>query len=47
MSAADARNAQATIDRIIGSGQQTLATLKAFDVNGALFVFVECGYSLG
>jgi ABC-type amino acid transport system permease subunit/prefoldin subunit 5 len=36
--AADARNAQATIDRIVSSGQQTLATLKAFDVNGALFV---------
>lgn len=36
--AADARNAQATIDRIVSSGQQTLATLKAFDVNGAQFV---------
>ena len=34
----DARSAQAAIDRIVSSGQQTLATLKAFDVNGALFV---------
>ena len=36
--AADARSAQATIDRIVSSGQQTLATLKGFDVDGAIFV---------
>ncbi|MDF2501516.1 MAG: hypothetical protein K0Q77_2230 [Anaerosporomusa subterranea] len=36
--ATDARNAQASIDRIVSTGQQTLATLKAFDVDGALFV---------
>lgn len=34
----DARTAQASIDRIVSTGQQTLATLKAFDVDGALYV---------
>jgi len=33
--ASDARQAQSTIDDIVTNGHSTLATLKAFDVNGA------------
>ncbi|MDU4961179.1 MAG: hypothetical protein E6X17_11035 [Sporomusaceae bacterium] len=45
--AENARSAQAHIDRIVGSGQQTLAALKAFDVDGALFVLSNVDTRLG